>query len=193
MRFGLRSKCAPSSRSSVSSNPSRHNPLYWLAVSISLFLVLFGSAATSSAASTFLVCASRSLNSQPGRAPRQRGASSNKRGLSGTKGTPRSGHKAPENCCLSGACVSISNAGQHVSEAAWVRPGRVRGLTSSLKRRPTTAATAWPLQAMSVIVLPRPSGVCLRGRLSSNVRPHTHSCPTHGDLQGSAYRFARLA
>ena len=34
----------------------------------------------------------------------------------------------------------------------------------SFNPRPATAATAWPLQAMVEIVLPRPVGVCLRGR-----------------------------
>ena len=47
------------------------------------------------------------------------------------------------------------------------------GLTPRSRRRPATAATVWPLQAQFGIVLPRPAGVCLRGRLSSNVRPHT--------------------
>jgi hypothetical protein len=41
----------------------------------------------------------------------------------------------------------------------------------SLKRRPATAATVWPLQAKADIVLAWPAGICLRGRLSSNVRP----------------------
>ena len=45
----------------------------------------------------------------------------------------------------------------------------------SLKRGPATAATAWPLQALFGIVLPRPVGVCLHGPLSSNVRPHRHA------------------
>jgi hypothetical protein len=39
-------------------------------------------------------------------------------------------------------------------------------------RRPATAATVWPFQAIVEIVLARPTGACLRGRLSSNVRPH---------------------
>ena len=34
----------------------------------------------------------------------------------------------------------------------------------SFNPRPATAATAWPLQAMVEIVLPRPVGVCLHGR-----------------------------
>jgi hypothetical protein len=39
---------------------------------------------------------------------------------------------------------------------------------------PATAAVAWPLQAMVVIVLPRPGAVCRSGPVSSNVRPHTN-------------------
>lgn len=38
--------------------------------------------------------------------------------------------------------------------------------------RPATAGAAWPLRAIVVIVLPRPAGAYLRGRLNSNVRPH---------------------
>ncbi len=45
----------------------------------------------------------------------------------------------------------------------------------SLKRRPATAAVTWPLQAPVASCLPRPSAICLRGRLSSNVRPHRTS------------------
>ena len=49
-----------------------------------------------------------------------------------------------------------------------------RGLTPRSRRGPATAATAWPLQAMFAIVLPRPVGVCLLGPLSSNVRRRKH-------------------
>jgi hypothetical protein len=135
--------------SSVGSNPSWRNRLYRLAASVSRYPALFGSAtATFSAANQFLVCASRSLNSQPGRAPRQRGAASHQWSLSRTKEMPCSGRTASEDCSPLSACLSTGNAGQRVSEAARFRPGRVRGLTSSLKRRPTTAATAWPLPAI---------------------------------------------
>ena len=48
----------------------------------------------------------------------------------------------------------------------------------SLKRRPATAATVQPLPAKVGIVLPRLAGVRLHGRLSSNVRPHTNTCPS---------------
>jgi hypothetical protein len=47
-----------------------------------------------------------------------------------------------------------------------------RGLTPRSRRRPATAATVWPFQAIVGIVLARPAGVCLHGRLSSNVRRH---------------------
>jgi hypothetical protein len=50
---------------------------------------------------------------------------------------------------------------------------RCCALTGRSRRRPATAATAWPLQAKFAIVFPRPVGVCLHGRLSSNVRPHS--------------------
>ena len=49
-----------------------------------------------------------------------------------------------------------------------------RRLTTRSSRR-ATAATAWPLRAMVVIVPPRPVGVCRSARLSSNVRPR-QSC-----------------
>jgi len=60
-----------------------------------------------------------------------------------------------------------------VASSRALRPHRRRkcGLTPRSRRRPATAATVWPLQAMVEIVLPRPAGVCLHGRLSSNVRP----------------------
>ena len=44
--------------------------------------------------------------------------------------------------------------------------------TPRSRRRPATAATVWWLQAQFGIVLPPPAGVCLRGRLSSNVLQH---------------------
>jgi len=54
------------------------------------------------------------------------------------------------------------------------------GLTTR-SSRPAPAASAWPLRAIVVIVPPRPSAVCLRGRLSSNVRPHlAWSCKRRG-------------
>ena len=59
-----------------------------------------------------------------------------------------------------------------------------RGLTPRSRRRPATAATAWPLQAQFGIVLPRPSGVCLHGRLSSNVRHQRR--PSHSLRQQAA-------
>jgi len=54
--------------------------------------------------------------------------------------------------------------------------------------RHATAAKAWPLQAMVVIVLPRPSLVCLRARLSSNVRPHNRQ---HGGAPAKRARRKR--
>jgi hypothetical protein len=45
------------------------------------------------------------------------------------------------------------------------------GLTSR-STGPATAASAWPLQATAVIVLPRPVAVCLRRPVNSNVRQH---------------------
>ena len=64
----------------------------------------------------------------------------------------------------------------------------------SLKRRPATAATVWPLQAMVEIVLPRPAGVCLHGRLSSNVRRHvTTSCPPTPECRSNAGKPSSLS
>jgi hypothetical protein len=43
----------------------------------------------------------------------------------------------------------------------------------SLKAPTRYSSRAWPLQAKVGIVLAWPAGVCLHGRLSSNVRPHS--------------------
>jgi len=50
----------------------------------------------------------------------------------------------------------------------------------SVNTGPATAATAWPLQAKSVIVLPRPVGVRLLGPVTSNVRPRNPPLSTGG-------------
>jgi hypothetical protein len=60
----------------------------------------------------------------------------------------------------------------------------------SLKRRPATAAAVWRLQAAVNIILPPPAGVCLHGRLSSNVRRHTNQRPSMSTLSEVQGRFA---
>jgi hypothetical protein len=83
------------------------------------------------------------------------------------------------------------------------------GLTPRSSRR-ATAAKSWPLQAIVVIVLPRPSLVCLRARLSSNVgqplckrsgnsrqrdvspTSHASSPPVRGNSLAQSLRFCQV-
>jgi hypothetical protein len=51
---------------------------------------------------------------------------------------------------------------ESLAAVGWHESGRLTP-NPSLKRRPATAATVWPLQAAVNIILARPTGVRLRG------------------------------
>jgi hypothetical protein len=83
------------------------------------------------------------------------------------------GSAAAARCCSASAAPRWSSAAAlrlACSPAPCTSP-----LPLALGHAQNAAGAAWPLRAIVVIVPPRPVGPCLHGRLSSNVRPHSHN------------------